>query len=485
MKLLNKEVVQRAVIKLDKSIVKKDSGINGLMQFGIQNDYPQVIEKLINGSVTAKTSANIYSKFLTGLGFENEAINNIVVGVDSRGKKITLQTLLRQIAISISRFNGFYIHTNLTLGRKVKDVHLKSFKNMRFAKPDDSGYSAKLMYYDNWGKDSANGKYDKNLIKEYNVFNLNSDVFTAQIKEAGSVEKYKGQVYFEFLDNEYFYPLSVYDDVYLDLDTEAQISLYKNRQIRNGFFNKIVFRVEKQAIELDENGNEIQNENTELADSIRSFMGADGETALILEDELNEDGEIEENGGFRIDQIESNIDDALFENWEKSLSNNIRKSSRIPELLMDFQQVGMGNISGASIKVASDLYNAITADDRAVIEKSIEEIFINSENKVLAKNTNWKIKPLELGINDTVELQDETPKNINEEAQASLRGSVGGVQGILSIQQGVSSGTSDYDAAIEILKEIYGFTEEKAIAILGTPKLEENGITDNNTATSK
>lgn len=55
------------------------------------------------------------------------------------------------------------------------------------------------------------------------------------------------------------------------------------------------------------------------------------------------------------------------------------------------------------------------------------------------------------------------------EAQANLRGSVGGVQGILAIQESVQAGTTDYSAAIVTLIEIYGFDDATARAILGTP----------------
>lgn len=61
----------------------------------------------------------------------------------------------------------------------------------------------------------------------------------------------------------------------------------------------------------------------------------------------------------------------------------------------------------------------------------------------------------------------ETPVDVEAEAKAKLKGSVGGVQGILEIQAAVAKGDSDYDAAIAVLGEIFGFDEEKAKAILG------------------
>jgi hypothetical protein len=56
------------------------------------------------------------------------------------------------------------------------------------------------------------------------------------------------------------------------------------------------------------------------------------------------------------------------------------------------------------------------------------------------------------------------------EAQANLKGTVGGVQGILEIQASVSKGITDRDSAKALLREIYGFSEEQASAIIGNPK---------------
>jgi HK97 family phage portal protein len=57
--------------------------------------------------------------------------------------------------------------------------------------------------------------------------------------------------------------------------------------------------------------------------------------------------------------------------------------------------------------------------------------------------------------------------NANAEAQANLRGSVGGVQGILAIQQGVASGVTSPSAAVATMVEIYGFDEATARTVLG------------------
>lgn len=71
-------------------------------------------------------------------------------------------------------------------------------------------------------------------------------------------------------------------------------------------------------------------------------------------------------------------------------------------------------------------------------------------------------------------LLDPAAMNANAEAQGNLRGSVGGVQGILAIQQGVSSGTTSRSAAIAMLIEIYGFTAQVAQEMLGEPTTQGN-----------
>jgi phage portal protein BeeE len=67
------------------------------------------------------------------------------------------------------------------------------------------------------------------------------------------------------------------------------------------------------------------------------------------------------------------------------------------------------------------------------------------------------------------------------QAQANLRGTVGGVEGILNIQNSVAMGITDYDAGVAILVEIYGFTDEVARRVLGNPKKPKEQYGNNET----
>lgn len=69
----------------------------------------------------------------------------------------------------------------------------------------------------------------------------------------------------------------------------------------------------------------------------------------------------------------------------------------------------------------------------------------------------------------------DTPVDVEAEAKAKLKGTVGGVQGVLQIQASVAQGITDYNAAVVLLFEIYGFDETTAKRILGTPKKMKPG----------
>lgn len=63
-----------------------------------------------------------------------------------------------------------------------------------------------------------------------------------------------------------------------------------------------------------------------------------------------------------------------------------------------------------------------------------------------------------------------TPIDVEAESKAKLKGTVGGVQGILQIQESFANGITTREAAIAMLVEIYGFTSAVASRLLGQPK---------------
>jgi hypothetical protein len=458
MRLTNKDVKPRAATKLNKSI-RIDGGA---MTFGEKDDYPNVIETVISSSITAVSAANIYAKYLTGQGFTNQSLNNIVVSKDNRGKEVRLLDMLRLCSESVSYFNGVYIHTPLNLEGQIAEPTLLSFKHCRFSKIDDVGYTNSILFNKNFGQDGFKAKDTT----AYPVFNSNKKVIEDQIIKAKGVENYRGQIYFQFWDNRYLYPLSPFDPVYLDADTEWQVSLYKNRELRNGFMLKHLIRV-----------GQFENEEARerFIDWVENTEGADGSRVGILEDEYDQEtGEIKESGVFQVEKVDTGVDDKLFENWESSLSNKIRKANKaLPAILIDYENSQLGTTSGEAIVQASNFYNAMTNDDRTLMSRVFSEIFSRSNIPELANNTDWSIKPLTL-YEEKVEQSVDEAEIKKLESQATLKGSVGGVTALLELQQAVSAGTADLNAAVEIVKEIYGFDDATARRMIGTPEKDAN-----------
>jgi hypothetical protein len=95
----------------------------------------------------------------------------------------------------------------------------------------------------------------------------------------------------------------------------------------------------------------------------------------------------------------------------------------------------------------SELFNALDTAMKPVIDSYIPKTIIDVS-----------------GFGQDTELQRQ-----QAEAQANLKGSVGGVQGILQIQESVAQGLTQRSAALALLREIYGIEGEKAEQILGNP----------------
>ena len=468
MRVAYKDTDVRIPVTLDKTMATDDN-LGGIMKFGADNLYPQTIENIISSSLTASACAIIYARFLTGMGFVDEQINKTIIGRDQRGKDVTVLQLLRQVASSLSRNNGFYIHVNKDADNKVKNASIVPFKYCRFNKVDEQGFSSKIGVYDNWEKRSDK-KFKKEDIRFYDNFTTDLNSFASQVKKAGGPEKYRGQIYLYFNNPDYLYPLSPIDPVYLDCDTESQIQIFRNSEIRHGFQAKVVVRI-------PDPGEGSENEET-IKNEIKGMTGADGKRTVILFDDIDENNnEVKSNGAFKIDQIPTTINDKLFESWVSETSNSIRKAfNGLPAVLIDYEQGKLSGTSGEAIAKAAEYYNAVTLDDRAALSQCFKDIFSHSVFDNLVSVSDWSIQPLELGAKAQT-VDEALEKKL--QSQATLKGSVGGVTALLELQKSISLGTTDLTSGIEIVKEIYGISEEVAQKMLGTPKIAPT--TDGNT----
>ncbi len=360
----------------------------GIESYDLDNNYPSRMERLINGSVTAKSSAGMLSRFLIGDGFKEEALNKIEVGRDRYERPITAYKLLRQIAHSISYYAGFYVRAQFDANINVTKLVHEDFRYCRFGKKDTQDYSGLIVVYNNWDK-AKDRKIDKKDLLRVHVWNMNQDVIKSQVDKAGGFQKYNGQMFFAFEDEYYLYPLSPIDPVYYDADTENQISKFKNGELRRGFYLKKI---------IHHNRFETEKDAKDFTNKIMGFQGGGHQSSLlVMEGTFDKDGQLITGENIKIENIEQNINDKIFETYEKSVINNIRKAyNAIPQILVDYEDSKLGTTSGEALFQASAFYNQMTKELRRFISESFVEMFSRWKDEEL-RGQEWIIEPAILG----------------------------------------------------------------------------------------
>ena len=145
----------------------------------------------------------------------------------------------------------------------------------------------------------------------------------------------------------------------------------------------------------------------------------------------------------------------------------IRQYSRIEgvkyKLVIDVEQItALQDSPLERTKLHLDMFKSKAIS----LEKFQELENINDTGDIFSNLQGLGNAPKPKDKEDTIE-QNDAAQEAKVQAQASLRGSVGGVQGILAIQAQVAEGTTSESAALATLVEIYGFDEDTAKEILG------------------
>lgn len=366
--------ILKKVFKKDTSFSKKDE----VFYNGEDNDYPEIVDRLINNSVTALTCSNLMIQYLIGKGF-GEA-DEIVIGKNG----LRVIDFTDDLANSKVRQRGVFIHVNWNANYTISDLKLIPYTDCRIGKKDDNKYAGKIAVK-NWQE----LKETEILI---DVYNPDPKVIEAQVKKAGSWVKYKGQILFVNDDSDYIYPNSRINAVMGDCDTEAQIGVYKNVVSRKGFFGKtmVITRplvdVNTDEYLIDDLGSRVinpeyrrmQSELENFQKTIKEFEGVENNGG-ILHIQTQFDGE-DLDKAMLFKNIESNIDPALFQNIETSLRKNISLAfNNVPIGLIE-QSDGIFSASGEAITQMQKQYWFNTEKERNRLEAVLNMLWKKHKN---------------------------------------------------------------------------------------------------------
>ena len=121
--------------------------------------------------------------------------------------------------------------------------------------------------------------------------------------------------------------------------------------------------------------------------------------------------------------------------------------------------------SNLSIYITELVREALTTKD------GFAELTWKEQHDELLKLAAMKMPQLEVG---EVAVDGEDPAALLAKGQTELRTTVGGLQGMIDIAKAVASGVYDLEAAVALVIDRFGVTEEQARDQLGTPQLPQN-----------
>ena len=367
----------------------------GIHENGEGNNYPETVEALINNSVTALRCKDLLASYISGKGFGDDP-NKILV---HEGKGITLLKFVQDIADSIAEQNGVFIHVNYNLEHEIKDMQVLPYSDCRVGRMDSNRYAGKILVCEDWSDRKYHSK-----IRVVDVYNDNKKVIQKQIDSAGSVQKYNGQILFVHL-GKYIYPLAKIHPCLEDADSEKQASVYKNKSLRKGFFGKMLVAtrpfIEEGLKPEDEEFIKQSNSRDEFRETLKEFIGAENTDGVMHFEMEFETDKLEESILFK--QIDSNINDKLFEHTERSVSDNIRMCfNNVPAPLIKSQDGALFSSSGEAITAMKIFFQDQTNDERMIVEQIIQKLMKRFKTPV----EDLKIIPL-------IEVEPKTEDNVD------------------------------------------------------------------------
>ncbi len=382
--------------QIERRILVRPNQTFGILNYDMDNAYPQRMLELVAASPTAKDCWNKRTKFIAGNGFEEPGVGKQAVN----NKGLTLSKLLKAVATDKALFTGFGIHVNYNANFKIVSVNYVKFEDIRIADPDNNWddypeTAVKFALYSDWGR-----KTWKNIMRSKIIFldkyNPDPNVISKQVAAAGGWDNYKGQLYY-FNPEVDDYPLIEADSVWEDFETEAGIKVFNNREVTTGFLPSTMLFMQSRREEADNSGPNndeflYNNPPSQLEKDLGSFQGAKSAQKIIVIEYEDESTKPE----FKPYSIQNN--DKLFETTEKSVEARIIKGFSIPKELINAEK-SSGLSNGGEKKQAISEFNDNTAPDRLELSEAFEEIFSRFYIN-LNPNNNWNIIPVPANVAD-------------------------------------------------------------------------------------
>jgi hypothetical protein len=343
----------------------------GIQRYDVDNLYPQRADEIQRRSYTLKSVIERVADFLNGEGFQDQAIAKLIVNQEGR-KGMTLNKVLQKVTLNCyAPYKSICLHIGYNLNYRISSITPVLPAYLRFGTKDKEGRVNDIKYSTNWERDGRkDGDYNHRIVP-YDIYNPDPVVVKEQIKKAGGIEEYKGQMF--YYTPEYCqYPLATFDPVIDHAQAQAELGMGKISNVQNSFLSTlaIVFP------------GEFESEAEKLAfqELIKNKAGARNMGSRIgLQDRTG----LKKAGDIFQSLTPQNLD-RLFEYTEKSIIDAIMENEAMPKELLGVRpESGMFNQD--NMEQAYTYFNAITRNRRSDISEQIAGILENWETPIMTE----------------------------------------------------------------------------------------------------
>lgn len=388
----------KATLFTKKRIETKESKVDGILPYDIDNAYPNRVIDIINNSVTGVSCTKLYSKFIHGGGFKDKGFYKLQVNKAG----LTNDKFLRILSDNFSKLGYVAIHINLNaLFEAVEFTPIPS-QYIRFTGSDNKEYPNMVVNYNNWDK-SKSSRIKKEDFEYYNHFTVDHSYIQSQVDEAGGWNNYNGQIWV-VSNSGAEYVLAPCDSVLEDMQTEGHAKIFKYRNITTNFLGShflITDKKENSGIErtsevgntTDDNGilalresRETSRQNEAFINSIVDFQGADDALKIAVIEKDHPDQT------FKLEKVEIQDVEDLYEFTENSVRDNIIRCFNQPPVLIGVKQ---GDLTARQRKDATDAYNAVTTSERIFFEEIFTKLFSIWHDKNVNPSGDFSIIPIQ------------------------------------------------------------------------------------------
>lgn len=445
--------VQRVKLTAYVTPEGRESKTDKLIRWGVDNAYPDFLLELFDKSATHGAIVKGKVDYIVGRGVVNSDGNTAQW---KPNRYMNAEEFLRRLAMDLEVFGGYAIQVIKRQDmRGVSEVYALPFQYLRKGKDDTI-----LYYSEEWKKQP---KQYQTMKRYYTGIQEESSVIYVSMYTSGNSQ----------------YPKPEYSQGISAIQTDKEIANFHLNNIANGFSAGTLISFNNGIPEVDEQDEIVaqikgQHAGTDNAGEIVVVFSDGQDRAPTLLDLKGNDLDK------KFDQLKQGTQEQIFiaHRVVSPMLFSVRTAGQLggrSEILEAYEMFKKTYIEPKQRKLLDTLQYCSMLMGNSEVFKILELTPIDNEIPIsdAAVSSSLNIDELRGIISDRYNIELKQPdveaKGIDYEkkaAQSALRGTVGGITGIIEIVTQVNSGTIPANAAKEILIDLYGFDEATAIKIL-------------------